>query len=61
MKRELLTKVKTMRAEFGRPVVLDAQAGKSPTLRPLRLEALEDVFWASVFTYFGAYWTGLFE
>jgi hypothetical protein len=47
--------VRTMRAGTGRPVVLDAQAGKSPMLIPLLLEALKDVFWASVFTYFAAY------
>lgn len=44
----------TMRVESGRPVVLDTQAGKSPMLIPLLLEALKDIFWASVFASLGA-------
>jgi len=43
-----------VRADTGRPVVLDAQAGKSPMLILLLLEALKDVFWASVFAVLGA-------
>jgi len=46
--------VRTMRAGIGRPVVLDIQAGKSPILIPLLLEALKDVIWASVFASLGA-------